>query len=52
MAKKKNRILAEVTLANGRKSIVDFETEPWNYDSDMEKLKEIWGEQNVKEIKE
>lgn len=51
MAKKK-RIVAEVTTPNGRVTTVDFMTEPSRYDSDLAMLREIWGEQNVKEIKQ
>lgn len=43
----KNRLVAEVTLANNRKTTIDMTTEPWNYDADLAKLKEIYGENNV-----
>jgi hypothetical protein len=45
----KTRLVAEVTLANGRKETIDMTTEPWNYDADLAKLKEIYGEQMVEE---
>lgn len=41
------KIIAEVTLANGRKREIEFSTEPWNYDADVAKLHEIYGEKNV-----
>lgn len=46
---KRTRIVAEVTLLNGRKTTIDMTTEPWNYDADMAKLREIYGENNVEE---
>lgn len=49
---KKTRIVAEVTTPNGRVTTVDFTTTPGAYDSDLATLREIWGEQNVKEIKQ
>lgn len=43
----KTRLVAEVTLANGNKTTIDMTTEPWNYDYDVAKLKEIYGDKNV-----
>lgn len=48
--KDKSRLVADITTQNGRTSRIDVTTQPWNYDADLAKLREIWGEQSVKEI--
>lgn len=45
----KTRLVAEVTLLNGRTTVIDMTTEPWNYEADLAKLREIYGDQNVEE---
>lgn len=47
----KKRLVAEVTTVNNIKSVIDMATEPWAYDADLAKLREIYGDDNVKEIK-
>jgi hypothetical protein len=49
---KKDRVVADVTTPNGRTTRVDFTTDAVNYDSDLANLREIWGDENVKEIKQ
>lgn len=50
--KNRNRtyIKAEVTLANGRTTVIEHSVEKGYYDSDLATLHEIYGEDNVKEI--
>jgi hypothetical protein len=38
----------EVTLANGRKTEIEFTTDIYEYD--MAKLREMYGDKNVREI--
>lgn len=47
----KTRLVAEVTTANNITSVIDMTTDTWAYEADLAKLREIYGEQNVKEIK-
>ena len=47
----KTNIKVEVTLANGRKIPIEHSVKPGWYDSDLAHLQEIYGEQNVREIK-
>jgi len=44
---RKDRLKVEVTLLNGRVVPIEMTTEPWCYDADLAKLKEIYGENNV-----
>jgi hypothetical protein len=45
------KLKVEVTLATGRKVPIEHETDAVNYSSDLAKLHEMYGEDNVKEIK-
>lgn len=47
----KTYIKAEVTLANGRTTTIEHSVEPGYYDSDLATLHEIYGENNVKELR-
>lgn len=43
-------IKVEVTLANGRTTVIEHSVRPGYYTSDMYHLYEMYGEDNVKEI--
>lgn len=40
----------EVTLADGKKTVIEHSVKPGYYKSDLYDLYEIYGEENVKEI--
>lgn len=48
MAKDK-RLVAEVTMPHGKKTTIDVTTDKKNYGYDLAKLKEVYGDSNVKE---
>lgn len=52
MAQDKTRLVAEVTLVTGRKEMIEHSTDPWAYDTDLDRLREIYGTSNVREIKQ
>lgn len=43
------RLVAEVTMPHGKKTTIDVTTDKKNYGFDLAKLKEIYGDSNVKE---
>lgn len=47
----RTRLVAEVNN-NGRKMTIDHSTEPWVYDQDLDRLREIYGTANVREVKQ
>lgn len=47
----KTRLVAEVNN-NGDTMTIDHGTDPWRYDADLDRLREIYGTSNVKEIKQ
>lgn len=47
----KTRLVAEVNN-NGDTMTIDHGTDPWRYDTDLDRLREIYGGKNVKEIKQ
>jgi hypothetical protein len=49
---KKDRVVADVTTPNGRTTRIDFATDAAHYASDLANLREIWGDENVNEIKQ
>lgn len=46
-----DRLVLEITTPNGRKIPIDVATTRWDYAADLARFQEIWGEQNVKEVK-
>lgn len=47
MANNKRLIRAKVTLPDGRVREIEMHTDPWVYDSDIAKLQELYGTDNV-----
>lgn len=47
----KKRLKAEVTLETGRTTVIEHSTDDWRYDTDLDRLREIYGTKNVREIK-
>lgn len=47
----KTRLVAEVKN-NGTTITIDHSTDPWAYETDLDRLREIYGTANVREIKQ
>lgn len=47
----KTRLVAKVNN-NGKPLTIDHSTEPWAYETDLDRLREIYGTANVREIKQ
>lgn len=47
----KTRLVAKVNN-NGTQMTIDHSTDPWAYDTDLDRLREIYGTSNVQEIKQ